>query len=120
MLINSLCTYAITKDSPHLIEAKISIDAGHSIFEGHFPGQPIVPGVCMVQMMKEIIEEQRQIKLDMIEADNIKFLSVWVPAIYPEVFASISLNVDNGLRADGVLFAGEITFLKLKASFVNR
>jgi 3-hydroxyacyl-[acyl-carrier-protein] dehydratase len=39
------------------IKAELIINARHKIFEGHFPGQPVVPGVCMMQMVKEIIEK---------------------------------------------------------------
>ena len=27
------------------------------IYQAHFPGEPITPGVCIVQMAKELIEE---------------------------------------------------------------
>ena len=43
----------ITDNSATLL---ISINAAHPIFEGHFPGQPVVPGVCMIQMIKEMME----------------------------------------------------------------
>jgi 3-hydroxyacyl-[acyl-carrier-protein] dehydratase len=39
------------------INALIEINAEHNIFEGHFPGQPVVPGVCQMQMIKEILEQ---------------------------------------------------------------
>ena len=39
------------------IEAEISIDVHHKIFEGHFPGQPVLPGVCMIQIVKELVEK---------------------------------------------------------------
>ena len=28
------------------LSARIELDATHPIFEGHFPGRPILPGVC--------------------------------------------------------------------------
>ena len=37
------------------IEALIKINKDHAIFNGHFPEFPIVPGVCMIQMVKEIV-----------------------------------------------------------------
>ena len=31
-------------------EVWVEIDPTHPIFEGHFPDQPVLPGVCMVQI----------------------------------------------------------------------
>ena len=28
------------------VNAELVLNAGHSIYEGHFPGQPVTPGVC--------------------------------------------------------------------------
>ena len=55
------------------------------IYQAHFPGEPITPGVCIVQIGKEVIEdlllEQSSVsrRLEIIKAKNIKFLSVISP-----------------------------------------
>ena len=43
-------------DEQGVISASLEINAAHKIFQGHFPGQPVVPGVCMVEMVKEVTE----------------------------------------------------------------
>jgi 3-hydroxyacyl-[acyl-carrier-protein] dehydratase len=50
------------------------LNASHAIFEGHFPDIPIVPGVVLLQMVKEVLEEDFACKLTLIEAKNVKFL----------------------------------------------
>ncbi|MBK7691597.1 MAG: hypothetical protein IPJ31_10925 [Bacteroidetes bacterium] len=34
------------------IIADITINANHAILKGHFPGHPVVPSVCMMEMIK--------------------------------------------------------------------
>lgn len=31
----------------------IEMNPKHDIYKGHFPGNPITPGVCLTQMVKE-------------------------------------------------------------------
>ena len=55
------------------------------IYAAHFPGEPITPGVCIVQMGKELVEEllseQRSTpcKLMITMVKNVKFLSIISP-----------------------------------------
>lgn len=44
-----------TADSGYF-KALITFNAAHAIFEGHFPGQPVVPGVCMMQLVQEQLQ----------------------------------------------------------------
>ena len=36
---------------------RIKLHPEHVIYDAHFPGQPITPGVCLVQMIGEILQE---------------------------------------------------------------
>lgn len=49
------------------------------IYQAHFPGVPITPGVCIVQIGQELVEDALQKKLDIIFVKNVKFLSVLSP-----------------------------------------
>src|SRR5690349_7128549 len=102
------------------IAAHLTINKSHPIFDGHFPGLPIVPGVCMVQIVKEITEYQLSKKLVMTSASNIKFLSVINPLKNNEVNAEIVLApTSNSFDVEAKLFFGELTFFKIKAVFSN-
>lgn len=49
------------------------------IYQAHFPGEPITPGVCIVQMGKELVEDALQQDLHISYVKNVKFLSILTP-----------------------------------------
>ncbi len=63
--------------------AEIELDPNHPVFEGHFPGNPILPGVCTVQIIKELLEQSVQKSLRMTKAGNIKYLGFVNPVTMP-------------------------------------
>ncbi len=118
MLLNSLFFIDQITAGDHSVEAVIRIDRNHAIFEGHFPGKPIVPGVCMIQLVKELLEQSEERKFRIQSAENIKFLAVIDPTVYERVRASILMEHVNEveLKITASLFAGDVTFFKLKAA----
>lgn len=111
--------YRLTqKDAtPGVVKARISINKAHRIFEGHFPGLPVVPGVCMLQMVREIMEVHVGHELKIIVAENMKFLSVINPDQNVEVEAAINYTEEGDkVLINATLFAGTTTFFKLKAT----
>jgi len=78
--------------------ARIKINPDHEIFAGHFPEYPVVPGVCIMQMIREILEKTLNSELRMVKGDNIKFLNIMVPS--PTKFYKVNLKIkteDNRL-----------------------
>ena len=49
------------------------------IYQAHFPGEPITPGVCIMQMGKEVLEDVLEKPLQVASVKNIKFLSIISP-----------------------------------------
>lgn len=69
----------------------VSLNPSCVIYQAHFPGQPITPGVCIVQMGVELLEEllgeytRRKVNLEISKVKNVKFLSVISPLETPQV-----------------------------------
>lgn len=105
--------------SQQLFNAQISLNADHSIYQGHFPGNPVVPGVCQVQMVKELIEKAVDHPLILTDSDNIKFLAMIDPRVNPELECSIQIREVDGseLTAVATIFSGSTLFLKFKGKF---
>ncbi|MBQ5511641.1 MAG: hydroxymyristoyl-ACP dehydratase [Prevotella sp.] len=66
----------------------IHLDATHFIYQAHFPGNPITPGVCIIQIAKELMEEHFQRQLRIQKVQNVKFLNVISPIETPDIVCS--------------------------------
>ena len=71
----------------------VSLNKSHRIYQGHFPQQPVVPGVCMMLMTRELAEKVVGHNLMYKEVSNIKFMSLVDPAINNEL--TIKLTIDS-------------------------
>jgi 3-hydroxyacyl-[acyl-carrier-protein] dehydratase len=110
--------HIVTKElTPASARAVITIDAGHRVFDGHFPGQPVVPGVCMMQIVRELVELGVGAPLHIKTADNMKFLSILNPVEHGEVVVTVGYTIHgNHYTVDGSLSAGTVTFFKFKGT----
>ena len=117
ILLNDFYTILSRDASSGSVRAKISINKSHKIFEGHFPGLPIVPGVCMMQIIREIMEVCTEKNLSITGAENMKFLAVINPEQNDEVDVLITYTDGGGgiFNVNASIFAGTVTFFKLKA-----
>lgn len=57
----------------------VSFDPNHSIFAAHFPDNPITPGVCLLQVCKDLAEDVMEEHLALYMIKNVKFLKLLVP-----------------------------------------
>lgn len=101
-----------------LISAALEIDTNHEIFNGHFPEQPVVPGACMVQLVKDILEKRLNQTLQLKIANNLKFLEL----INPQVITNIQLRLaytmeDNQIKVNGDLIAEDVVYFKFQGIY---
>lgn len=81
------------------IEALLQINPAHPIFEGHFPGQPVVPGACMLQLIKEVAETVLSRYLLMKQVAQVKYLKVLIPAYQKNILLHIQWKPDLAFTA---------------------
>jgi 3-hydroxyacyl-[acyl-carrier-protein] dehydratase len=103
------------------IRAILKINPDHEIFRGHFPGQPVVPGVCMMQIVKELLETGTGRSLRLQTGLDLKFLSVIDPGKNNTVHAETNYTVlaSGDINVTARLFYNEITFFKFKGVFTE-
>lgn len=121
MLKNSLYTIKQITNESNVIEAIIELDKAHEIFKGHFPSQPVLPGVCMLQMTKEILEDSLRIKLQLIKADEMKFLQMIQPTGDTALLFSIQSNLSGNsvMQVSAKIIKNDAVCYKLKASYTS-
>lgn len=84
-LKNNLYKIISKEEVNSIFNYTVELNPSCVIYQAHFPEEPITPGVCIVQIGKEVIEdlllEQSSVsrRLEIIKAKNIKFLSVISP-----------------------------------------
>ncbi|MDB5235134.1 MAG: 3-hydroxyacyl-ACP dehydratase [Hymenobacter sp.] len=102
--------------TPGVIVATIRLNPAHPIFEGHFPGMPVVPGVCMLQIVKECLEERLGFSLLMMRASNLKFLTVLTPRKHEVVGVRINFesSEDGILVSEASISSGTTRFVKMQ------
>lgn len=57
----------------------LRLNPRHAVFQAHFPGNPITPGVCIIQMVAELLEHHTGRSLSLKRVVNVKFLHVLSP-----------------------------------------
>lgn len=103
-----------------VLTADLQMDAAHPVFEGHFPGKPVVPGVCMLQVVKEIVEQELSCPIRILSAENLKFLAVMVPGeVGIQARVKYMAREDKKLVVSGTLVKGDTVYFKMTAVLVK-
>lgn len=120
MFKNDLYTVTTLNHEEGKILAEIVIDPTHRIFDGHFPGQPVLPGVCTVEILKEIVSEAKGRTYKLKEAHNMKFLSLVDPSQMNKLFFQVNYTEeDNMLKINAFAnLENETTTFKVKGILV--
>lgn len=81
------------------------------IYKAHFPGNPITPGVCIVQTARELLEDLTSLKLEISEVKDVKFLNILSPVNTTDVdfvFSDIQQNDGNVKAKVSAQTGGEV------------
>jgi 3-hydroxyacyl-[acyl-carrier-protein] dehydratase len=121
MLLNNFFFIDDLTQDESSIQAQIHIDVEHPILKGHFPAQPVVPGVCIIEMLKEILQESEHKTYQLLSASAVKFLTPFAPPHFLSASFQIkkSLTVDGNLQVNATLLFEAITFMKFQGVFLE-
>ena len=83
----------------------IILNPDHLIYKAHFPGQPVTPGVCILQILQELLSIEIGKQLFIKNIKNAKFISMMSPVADSRVsvlFTSVSTE-EGGVKAQCVV-----------------
>ncbi len=102
----------------HTLSTRIKINKDHVIFQGHFPNNPVMPGVCMMQIIKDFTSNYIGKALFMERCSNVKFMALINPEINPVLDLEIQINADiDGVKIKNITKMGDVLALKLSAQY---
>lgn len=98
----------------------IKLNPDHPVYKGHFPGNPVTPGVCQIAIIQELVAVIVDSPLRLISADNIKYPALMVPSSAGiECDIMIKQTDDHKLSVTSSFASGETIFVKFKGIFTR-
>ena len=94
---------------------RIHLDSTHFIYAAHFPGEPVTPGVCILQIAVELLSEAIGRTVELVSVKNAKFLRVISPEENPDLDVAVRnvIAEDGQVKAQVSISEGETVFAKL-------
>lgn len=111
----------LKSEDNQILTASVKINKTHQIFEGHFPENPVTPGVAMLQIVKNCLETHVEESLLMQHLSHVKFLAI----VNPNIEDIINFNIEISPQTEGFRIKNYTSFrdgrsiLKCNATFVK-
>lgn len=84
----------------------VRLNPEHFIYKAHFPGHPITPGVCLMQMVSELASVAEGYPLFIRNVRNAKYTGVVVPTenqLLRFVFTARTETEDGGIKLQALV-----------------
>ena len=119
MFRNDLFTHSEFERIEDGFRTTIFFNWEYPVFNGHFPEKPVVPGVLLMQMVKECFETFLSISVVLTGAD-LKFTNPVTPQTAPELKLEVTfVNDDNKYKVKSNGYDGETKFFKINIELVQ-
>jgi 3-hydroxyacyl-[acyl-carrier-protein] dehydratase len=113
MLNNKLFTIKNKIKENDLISYRLALNPSHEIFQAHFAGNPVLPGACIVQTVKELAADYCGKDFIITKVKNTKFLAVINPLEHSELIVQMTISPQNDsditvaavIRDDALIFS---------------
>jgi 3-hydroxyacyl-[acyl-carrier-protein] dehydratase len=87
----------------------------YCVYQGHFPGNPVSPGVCNIQMIKECAEQLAGERFFLGYISRCKLSAVITPQATPQLCVRMQLSKTEGLYdIKAVVSYADTTYIEFK------
>ncbi len=118
MLIEKLYSIQTFSESEGSVNASVKLNKDHEVFKGHFPGNPIMPGVCTIQLVKELTEKALDKELFLSVVSNVKFMAIINPEKNETIQVVLNISEEEGVvKVKNTVSYDDTLALKLSATF---
>lgn len=109
------------KHDDGFIVVTLSINKESTIFKGHFPGHPVLPGACMLQLVKDVLAGALSMPLQLKKADLLKFLVLIDPTNTHTIRLDLSYHFSDEafVNASAKIIDGEVNCFKFQGTFIR-
>ena len=101
-----------TVDGTLRVAATLSPHRDSAVYRGHFPGQPVTPGVLMLQAVTELLSQAAGRPLALKKVINVKYLAMMGPDDIDGATLAATLTPD--LIATAAYTKDDKTYAKMK------
>ena len=110
----------VLKQDDGIVRFDISLNADCPVYEGHFPGEPVSPGVCNIQMVKECAEQVAGKSLFLNNLQQCRLTTLVTPLAHPQVEVKILLEEKGeAYKLKATIGKNEDVYLDLKAELTE-
>ena len=97
MVLKDFYSVISSQHSEGAYTTTLKINNSHELYQGHFPGRPVTPGVILMQLFKEQAELVSGKELQLERASNVKFTAVVDPNSDQELILRSTIEENGGV-----------------------
>ena len=91
------------------------------VYQGHFPGNPICPGVCNIEMLRECVGIYLQNKVYISSIKQCRLTAIATPSICPELDIEVHLEeTETGYTVSGKIQDKNTIYLEYKGNMTKK
>ncbi len=101
------------------LKSRLLLNKSHAIFDGHFPNNPVTPGVVEMEMVKEMVGEFLGKTAALKKMSTCKLLAILSPVEFQEIniILDCSPSEEGLLKVNAQIQCDEKVFLNMTAFY---